>query len=272
MPELPEVEITRLGLLKHLKGRRCTGAVVRETRFRKPTQKDLNTLISGQTLLDIERRGKYLIWKFSNGSIFSHLGMSGTLTVLDPKTAHLRKHDHIDLIFGDRIARYHDPRRFGFLTWIGNTNPDSLPEISKLGVEPLTSDLTGPYLKESFKNSERSIKEALLDGTTVVGVGNIYCSESLFLAGINPKTKAGKISLERLNKLSDAIKTVLEKSLAEGGSTLKDFISAEGQQGYFTMHANVYGKEGENCPRCKGKIKRIIQNGRSTFYCPKCQK
>lgn len=273
MPELPEVEITRLGILKRVGGRRCTGAVVRETRFRKAAPANLSELLAGQVLTGIERRGKYLIWNFERGWIVSHLGMSGVMRVVSPRETELIKHDHIDLLFGDLAVRYHDPRRFGFLIWLPqDQDPHELPEIRKLGVEPFSDAFTARRLQEAMKNTSVPIKEALLSGKFVVGVGNIYCSESLFSARISPFTAANKISAKRLGRLVEAVRSVLTLSLKEGGSTLKDFVSAEGEEGYFTLNAKVYGKEGKPCANCGSPIKRVVQHGRATYYCPHCQR
>lgn len=248
MPELPEVEITRLGILKRVGGRRCTGAVVRETRFRKSAPANLSELLTGQCLRSIERRGKYLIWNFDRGYIVSHLGMSGVMRIVDPKVTEPVKHDHIDILFGDLAVRYHDPRRFGFVIWLPESqDPYALPEIAKLGEEPFSDSFTVSRLHSALANTSLPIKEAMLTGKYVVGVGNIYCSESLFKARISPLTPANKISKQRLERLVTAIREVLTLSLNEGGSTLKDFVSAEGEQGYFTLNAKVYGKEGKPC-------------------------
>lgn len=273
MPELPEVEVTRLGLVKRVRGKKCTGAVVRETRFRKPAPENLNELLSEATLIDIRRRGKYLIWIFDKGTLLSHLGMSGTLRVYEQTDTEVSKHDHIDLLFGDLLVRYRDPRRFGFVIYKPSlASALSMPELTKLGVEPLTKDFNPKTFYKELRKSTGSIKEALLSGKHVVGVGNIYCSESLFLAGIRPTTKANKISLKRISKLVDSIKEVLQASIELGGSTLKDFVSSDGSQGYYTLNNNVYGREGLPCKKCGSPIKKIVQNGRSTFFCPNCQK
>ncbi len=273
MPELPEVEVTRRGLLKKIKGRVCTGATVRETRFRKPVPQNLGELLQGQALLDIERRGKYLIWEFARGAMLSHLGMSGVLRVRDIAEEEPKKHDHVDIFFGDLLVRYHDPRRFGFMVWYSSKREAlAQPEILRLGAEPLDDGFTAEALYSSLRQTSSSIKAALLSGKHVVGVGNIYCSESLFLAGIRPTVAANKISKARISRLVEAIKEVLSASIELGGSTLRDFVSAEGENGYFTLNANVYGREGENCRICGHKIKKMQQDGRATYFCPECQK
>ncbi len=195
MPELPEVEVTRRGLLKRIKGRVCTGAVVRETRFRKPVPENLGELLEGQQLIDIQRRGKYLIWEFTKGALLSHLGMSGVLRVRDPDIEPI-KHDHVDLLFDDSITvRYHDPRRFGFMTWFSSKEEAlSQPDLQKLGAEPLDDSFNGMYLYNAFRKLSAPVKPILLNGEVVVGVGNIYCSESLFRAGIRPTVRANKIT------------------------------------------------------------------------------
>lgn len=181
MPELPEVEITRLGILKRVGGRRCTGAVVRETRFRKSAPANLSELLTGQCLRSIERRGKYLIWNFDRGYIVSHLGMSGVMRIVDPKVTEPVKHDHIDILFGDLAVRYHDPRRFGFVIWLPESqDPYALPEIAKLGEEPFSDSFTVSRLHSALANTSLPIKEAMLTGKYVVGVGNIFV-RSLYL-------------------------------------------------------------------------------------------
>lgn len=273
MPELPEVEITRLGIMKRVGGRLCTGAVVRETRFRKSAPGNLSDLLKGRRLLSIDRRGKYLIWNFDRGHIVSHLGMSGVMRVVNPKETEVIKHDHIDILFGDLAVRYHDPRRFGFVVWLpSEKDPYEMEEIKKLGEEPFADSFTAGLLHKAMAKTSLPIKEAILSGKYVVGVGNIYCSESLYKAGISPLTPANKVSKKRLERLVTAIREVLTLSLSEGGSTLKDFVSAEGEKGYFTLNAKVYGKEGEPCSKCGRPIKKIIQGGRATYYCSNCQR
>ncbi len=273
MPELPEVEVTRRGLLKKIKGKTCTGAVVRETRFRRAVPENLEQLLQGQKLIDIERRGKYLIWNFAHGALLSHLGMSGILRIGSIHNDELKKHDHVDLIFGETVVRYHDPRRFGFMVWFPSKKEAmGQPEIQRLGVEPLEEKFTADYFYDALKKASVPIKTALLSGKYVVGVGNIYCSESLFMAGINPTTPANKVSKRKIAKLVPAIKEVLTASIALGGSTLRDFVSAEGEEGYFTLNANVYNREGKPCRKCGQKIRKIRQDGRATYFCPNCQK
>ena len=272
MPELPEVEVTRLGLLKKLKNKKCTGAIVRETRFRKPLREDLEELLIGQTLLDIRRRGKYLIWLFERSALVTHLGMSGSMRVYPQADVEVQKHDHLDLVFGDWIMRYHDPRRFGFVAYFSDKESAwQMPELQRLGVEPLSEDFNSEYFYNALRKTAVPIKTALIRGEIVVGVGNIYCSESLFLAGINPNIKANRISRKRVEALTLAIKEVLQASIELGGSTLKDFVSAEGKSGYYTLNNNVYGRDGQPCKKCGKLIKKVQIDGRSTFYCPHCQ-
>lgn len=272
MPELPEVEVTRLGLLKKLKGKKCTGAVVRETRFRKPLRKDLDELLVGQTLQDIERRGKYLIWLFDRSALVSHLGMSGSMRVYAQMDVEVQKHDHLDLIFEDWIMRYHDPRRFGFVAYFPEKKfAYDMPELKRLGVEPLGENFNPEYFYNALRQTSVPIKTALLRGDIVVGVGNIYCSESLFLAGIHPNVNSNKISKKRVTALTSAIKEVLQASIELGGSTLKDFVSAEGKSGYYTLNNNVYGREGQPCKKCGAAIKKMLIGGRASYYCPCCQ-
>lgn len=272
MPELPEVEVTRLGLLRKLKNKKCTGAVVRETRFRKPLRADLEELLFNQTLHDIKRRGKYLIWLFDRSGLVTHLGMSGSMRVYLQADVEVQKHDHLDLIFGDMIMRYHDPRRFGFVAYFPDKESAfAMPELQRLGVEPLSEGFNSNFFYEALRQTSLPIKTSLIRGDIVVGVGNIYCSESLFLAGVHPKTKSNRISKKRVSALTDAVKEVLLSSIELGGSTLRDFVSAEGQSGYYTLNNNVYGREGQPCKKCGTLIKKVQIDGRSTFYCPHCQ-
>ena len=270
MPELPEVETTRLGLLPHVLGQRISTVIVRERRLRWPVPADFARRLKGRTVRDVSRRGKYLLWDCESGYVLSHLGMSGSLRVV-PASAVAEKHDHIDFAFESGIAiRYTDPRRFGAMLWIPGGNATH-PLLDMLGPEPLAPEFTAAYLAGASRGRVVSIKEFIMNGHVVVGVGNIYASESLFRAGIHPKRIAGKISLSRYHRLVDAIKHTLAKAIGAGGSSLRDYVQANGELGYFQVNAFVYDREGQACRVCKTPIRSIRQGQRSTYFCPACQ-
>ena len=273
MPELPEVEVTRRGVAPHLQDRMVTDVTLRHSGLRWPFPVDLATRLRGHVVRDIGRRGKYLLLGFDHGSLIIHLGMSGHLRVLPSDTAP-RKHDHFDLVTGEQLLRLHDPRRFGAVLW--HPQDDGPVEehalLRGLGVEPLEGGFTGALLHRQTRNRSQAIKQVLLAGNIVVGVGNIYASESLFRAAINPKTPAGRISLARYEKLAQAIREILAEAILQGGSTLRDFIAVNGQSGYFQQNYFVYNRADEPCRVCQAPVRQIVQGQRSTFYCVNCQK
>jgi formamidopyrimidine-DNA glycosylase len=269
MPELPEVEVTRRGLEPALAGRVISGVAVREPRLRWPVPKDVHRL-AGRTVRAVERRGKYLLVDCGDGHLILHLGMSGSLRVL-PSGTPAQKHDHFDLQLGDRILRLRDPRRFGAVLW-STAAIDTHPLLAHLGIEPLSRELHPARLHQLTRPHRTGIKQFLMDGRRIVGVGNIYASESLFLAGIHPRTPARKLSLERCARLSAAIKQTLRAAIRAGGSSLRDFVGADGNAGYFQQRYWAYDRTGEPCRRCGSTIRKIQQGQRSTFYCPTCQK
>ena len=231
MPELPEVEVTRLGIAPHLLGQRLEGAVVRDSRLRLPVNADLAGRVAGQRLLNLRRRGKYLLLDLERGAILIHLGMSGHLRVL-PQSSPVQKHDHVDLLFADDLClRFHDPRRFGVILWLADA--DQHPFLQHLGPEPLGEDFTAEYLYRRSRNREIPVKPFLMDAHIVVGVGNIYANESLFAAGVDPRRHAGRIALSRYAKLVQTVRDVLESAIAQGGTTLRDFTRPDGKNGYF---------------------------------------
>jgi formamidopyrimidine-DNA glycosylase len=296
MPELPEVETTRSGLIPHMVGRKITRVLVRDGRLRWPVPSDFASLITGLTVTDITRRGKYLLWncrdvkadvitgEHSNrgGFVLSHLGMSGTLRALvasDAAQENARKHDHIDVdLESGTTIRFTDPRRFGAMLWIaggtGNRPSDvpSHPLLDVLGPEPLSDQFSAQHLFERSRGRSVSIKEFIMNGHIVVGVGNIYASESLFRAGIHPARAAGKVSLKRYELLVGAIRETLSKAIAAGGSSLRDYVQTNGDMGYFQIDAFVYGRTGKACRGCKEPIRQIVQGQRSTYYCGRCQR
>ena len=268
MPELPEVETTLRGLEPHLTGRSISRIEVRQPRLRWPVPCQIQRL-QHATIERLSRRGKYLLISTDQGHMIWHLGMSGSMRILpvdDPSP----KHEHIKISFDNDISlRYIDPRRFGALLYI-DSDPLSHKLIASLGPEPLSDAFDSEYLQSRCAKRNTAIKNLIMDSHVVVGVGNIYACESLFLSGINPKTRAGRIGRQRLQKLVDAIKQVLQHAIAQGGTTLQDFTRTDGQPGYFSQSLKVYGNKGE-CPRCKQAVKRITQGQRSTFYCTNCQ-
>ena len=272
MPELPEVETTRRGILPYLHGRRIRGVEVREPRLRWPVPPGLAALVSGEKVDSVERRGKYLLLRLGKGTLLIHLGMSGSLRVLTAPAASPRKHDHIDLLLEDgRLLRYHDPRRFGAFLWLEG-DPARHPLLAGLGPEPLGVGFDGDYLFRLSRGRRTSVKQFLMDGHVVVGVGNIYANEALYLAGIDPRRRAGRVAAVRYARLAAAVREVLEGAIAQGGTTLRDYVNGNGAPGYFALSLNVYGRAGQPCPGCGEAIRQVRSAQRSTFYCPRCQR
>lgn len=274
MPELPEVETTRRGLATIMPGAILRRFIIHDSRMRWPIPAALESLISDRRVLACGRRGKYLLIEFEHGTQLIHLGMSGSLRRA-PMEEPRRKHDHAEWIFDHARFLLHDPRRFGAVLWHpASEGPvqTSHPLLRNLGIEPFSATFTGQWLHQQLRGKKQAIKQALLSGTVVVGVGNIYASESLFRARINPKTAAGRLSEQRCNVLVAAIQSTLTDALESGGSTLRDYTNATGQPGaYFDLHAAVYGKDGIPCPACGTAIRRIVQGQRATYYCTRCQ-
>jgi len=274
MPELPEVETTRRGIDTIATGRCLLEMVIHEHRMRWPIPSELPGYVQNQTVRACRRRGKYLLIDFDTGTMIIHLGMSGSLRSVQ-KGSLLRVHDHVELHFAHQTLRLHDPRRFGSVLWhpCENGPVETHPLLSKLGVEPFDPRFNASLLHQGLANRQMPIKQALLAGDVVVGVGNIYASESLFQARIHPKTKAGRISMARCEKLVVAITNTLNAALTSGGSTLRDYVNATGEPGaYFALHGAVYERAGQPCKVCQTPIKRIIQGQRATYYCSTCQK
>jgi formamidopyrimidine-DNA glycosylase len=269
MPELPEVEVTRRGLAPQLTGRIISGVAVREPRLRWPVPRDVLAL-AGRTVKTIRRRGKYLLVDCGDGHLILHLGMSGSLRVLPPETP-AGKHDHFDLLLGDRMLRLRDPRRFGAVLWAAG-DAAAHPLLAHLGIEPLSRSLNSERLHALTRARRTAIKQFLMDGRRIVGVGNIYASEALFRARINPRTPAKRLSLEKCEKLAAAIKDTLRAAIRAGGSTLQNFVAADGAAGEYQVRTWVYDRGGQKCRRCGSLIRRFVQGQRSTYYCPSCQK
>jgi formamidopyrimidine-DNA glycosylase len=269
MPELPEVEVTRRGIEPQLAGRVISAVAVREPRLRWPVPKEVHKL-AGRTVKAVRRRGKYLLVDCGDGHLILHLGMSGSLRVLPPATP-AQKHDHFDLVLGDRMLRLRDPRRFGAVLWT-SADVDTHPLLVHLGIEPLSPALHAARLHQLTRKRGTPIKLFLMDGRRIVGVGNIYANESLFRAGINPRAPAGSLSLERCARLATQIKGTLRAAIRAGGSSLRDFVGADGNAGYFQQRYWVYDRAGQKCRRCGATIRKIPQGQRSTFFCPGCQR
>ncbi len=276
MPELPEVETTRLGLLETVVGQRISEVVVREHRLRWPVPMDLARNMRNSTIETISRRGKYLLWRCEKGEaggfLLSHLGMSGSLRSLSPADGKsVNRHDHIDIRLGSgQIIRYTDPRRFGAMLWIAGRQPEH-PLLETLGPEPLSAEFAAPRLYQASRGRTASVKEFIMNSRVVVGVGNIYASESLHRAKIHPARPAGRISLLRYEMLVSAIRETLNSALRAGGSSLRNYVKADGDAGYFQIYAFVYDREGLPCRTCSTPIRSIVQGQRSTFFCPVCQ-
>jgi formamidopyrimidine-DNA glycosylase len=271
MPELPEVETTRRGIKPFINHQTISDIVIRQRNLRWPIPKHLRQKARNQTIEAVDRRGKYLLLRLVNGSVIIHLGMSGSLRICSADTP-VEKHDHVDFLFDNRkILRLRDPRKFGAVLWTTDA-PENHPLLSGLGPEPLHDAFNSRYLFEHTRKRSASIKSVIMNSHIVVGVGNIYACESLFLAGINPKRKAGSLSLARCERLVYAIKQVLSASITQGGTSLRDFVRENGMPGYYAQKLFVYGKVGEPCTNCGRPIKQIRQQQRSTFYCTQCQR
>lgn len=269
MPELPEVETTLRGITPHIVGRRVTAAHIRQPRLRWPIPGELPELILNQKLLGASRRGKYLLLQFAHGTALIHLGMSGSLRIVDAGVPPLT-HDHFDLVFGKTILRYCDPRRFGCLLWIEG-EAEQHPLLKHLGPEPLTDSFTADYLYQRSRKRTQAVKQFLMDSKVVVGVGNIYANEALFMARIKPIRKAGSLTRKNCAELVRDIKFVLQRSIEQGGTTLRDFVGGDGKPGYFKQELLVYGRGGAPCTLCAKALKEVRMNDRTTVYCVRCQ-
>ncbi|CAH0534687.1 Formamidopyrimidine-DNA glycosylase [Vibrio stylophorae] len=269
MPELPEVEVTRMGIAPYLEGQTIQSIEIRQDKLRWPVAAELYTLADVE-ITGVRRRAKYLLLDTAQGSIIIHLGMSGNLRILE-QPAPAQKHDHIDLVLcnGTRL-RYNDPRRFGAWLWQPAGQIHSV--FAKVGPEPLTDDFNADYLQQKIKGKQTAIKQLLMDNAVVVGVGNIYANEALFMAGIHPQRAGGRISAARVSALVASIKSVLSTAIAQGGTTLKDFLQADGKPGYFAQTLQVYGRMGKPCVQCGAPLKGVKIAGRMTSYCAHCQR
>ncbi len=273
MPELPEVEICRRGLQPEVEGQTILGAVVRSPRLRLPLSATLGETLAGQRVVAVRRRGKYLLLDcrggVEDGCLIIHLGMSGNLRFV-PFDTPPGKHDHVDIVFTGKILRFADPRRFGVVLWQAAGEAPH-PLLAVLGIEPLGDEFTADWLFAATRRRAAPIKPLLMDSHLVVGVGNIYASESLFRAGISPLRAANRISRERYGRLVPAIRQTLSDAIAAGGSSIRDYVHSDGGAGCFQVECAVYDRAGEPCRRCDGVVRQVRQGGRSTFYCAACQ-
>lgn len=270
MPELPEVETTRRGIAPRVIDQVIEKIIIRDSRLRWPVPSSLERILPGLVFSQVQRRGKYLLFTTTRGTLIVHLGMSGNLRVV-PSTTQDQRHDHVDILFESGIClRFHDPRRFGSILWT-ETDPQQHKLLRSLGPEPLENNFDVTYLYNRSHNRKLSVKNFIMDSKIVVGVGNIYANEALFAARIRPSRAAGRISKTRYLILVNSIKQVLSDAVEMGGTTLRDFSDADGQPGYFSQKLNVYAREGNTCPSCETIIKMIRMGQRATFFCPACQ-
>lgn len=271
MPELPEVETARRGVAPHVLHRTVRAAIVRRADLRWPVPENLDEILRGQEILDVQRRAKYLLFRCAAGTLIVHLGMSGSLRVV-AEAAAPKKHDHVDIALDCGLSlRFHDPRRFGCILWT-ESDPLLHPLLAELGPEPLSDAFDGRYLHAAARGRETPAKIFVMDGKQVVGVGNIYASEALFRAGIRPACPVGSLSLERCERLAEAVKAVLSAAIEQGGTTLRDFVNEAGKPGYFRQTLAVYGRGGQPCVRCGTSVRLERLGQRSSFYCPRCQR
>lgn len=283
MPELPEVEVSLRGLLPHLVGQRIECAIFRVSRLRYALTETLATTLAGRHVNAIVRRGKYLLFECERrdggqgretdnpvGWLILHLGMSGSLRLVPPGTA-WQKHDHVDLVFSDVILRFRDSRRFGALVWYARADVMTHPLLAVQGIEPLSPQFDGDWLYATTRRRATPIKPMLMDSHVIVGIGNIYAAESLFLARISPLRRAGRLTRVQCKRLAEAIRRTLSNAIAAGGSSVRDYVHSDGGAGSFQIQCAVYGRAGEPCLICGKPIRLVRQSGRSSFYCPQCQ-
>ena len=269
MPELPEVETSRRGIEPWIVDTTIANVVVRDRRLRWPVARGVERHLRGQSIHSVDRRAKYLLINTGNGTAILHLGMTGSVFIVDRDTP-AGIHDHLDIeLDSGKTLRFRDPRRFGSFHW--SKEPLAHPLLAKLGPEPLGDNFDGEYLWRRSRGRKVSVKQFIMNAQIVVGVGNIYASESLFLAGINPKRSAGRIARHRYDVLADSIRDILSRAIEAGGTTLRDFFGGDGEPGYFKQQLEVYDREGELCRCCNTVIRAFVQGQRSTYYCKRCQ-
>ena len=270
MPELPEVETVRRGIAPHLVGQTVVQVVIRQPQLRWPVPNELRTQLPGQTIRQVERRAKYLLLRTDAGTLLIHLGMTGRLCIV-PTTTALQKHDHADLyLANENCLRFNDSRRFGALLWTTQP-PEQHPLLQALGPEPFDTAFSGAYLHRRAQGRISAIKTLIMDQQVVVGVGNIYANESLHTAGIDPRRSAGSVSLNEYQRLTEVVRATLEAAIAQGGTTLRDFVGGDGKPGYFQQSLRVYARHLAPCITCGQAIQRCQIGQRATYYCPHCQ-
>jgi formamidopyrimidine-DNA glycosylase len=270
MPELPEVETSRRGIAPWVEHQRVSDVIVRDRRLRWPVPDDIDIRLPGQEIRSVGRRAKYLLFDTAVGTAMLHLGMSGSVRIIDGEEP-AGKHDHVDIRFANgKALRFRDPRRFGSLLWA--TRPHEHALLKDLGPEPLSDAFDGAFLHRAAEGRKIAIKPFIMNANIVVGVGNIYASEALFAAGIHPKRQARRIAAARMDRLADAIKAVLQRAISAGGTTLRDFHGGDGEPGYFKQQLDVYDRDGLPCRRCNTPIRSIVLGQRSTYYCKHCQR
>jgi formamidopyrimidine-DNA glycosylase len=270
MPELPEVETSRRGIAPWVEGQEVCDVTIRDRRLRWPVPEDIDNCLPGQRIRKVGRRAKYLLFDTSAGTAMLHLGMSGSVRIIDADEP-AGKHDHIDIRFGSgKALRFRDPRKFGSLLWAENPFEHKL--LRNLGPEPLSDNFDGEYLWQASRGRKVAIKPFIMNASIVVGVGNIYASEALFRAGIHPRRSAGRVAAHRMDELAVVIKNVLERAIEAGGTTLQDFHGSDGEPGYFKQQLDVYDREGLPCRKCAAPLTAIVLGQRSTYYCKTCQR
>lgn len=271
MPELPEVETTRRGVAPLVSGRQVQRIIVHEPRLRRPVSAALPAILTGQRLVNVERRAKYLLFRFETGTLIVHLGMSGSLRVVDAAQPRLA-HDHVEIDFGPRrVLRLRDPRRFGLMIWTTG-EPTEHELLAALGPEPFDAAFSAAYLHQRAAGRRGAVKNFIMDAHVVVGVGNIYAAESLFRAGIHPARASGRVSLARYAALTAHIRAVLTEAIEAGGTTLRDFVRNDGEPGYFRHNLAVYGRAGLPCVQCGQGLQVRVIGQRSSFFCARCQR
>lgn len=273
MPELPEVETTKRGISPHIQYKSVNDVIIRNHNLRWPVTAGLKAILQDKQLTSVERRAKYLLLYFDNNpqqALLVHLGMSGSLRIV-PKTETPLKHDHVDIVFNDISLRYSDPRRFGCILWLAEA-PMEHKLLSHLGPEPLSDAFNGDYLFERSRKRNSAVKQFVMDQEVVTGIGNIYVSEALFTAGVRPDRAAGKVTRKQYHLFAEDAKRILERSIKQGGTTLRDFVGGDGKPGYFAQQLLVYGRKGEPCPTCETTLKEKRISNRSSVFCPQCQK
>ena len=271
MPELPEVETTLRGIKPYIKNSIVERVEIRQRKLRWPITRNLASRISGEPILDVTRRAKYLLLTFPYGTLMIHLGMSGRLNIV-PESSRVGKHDHVDLILSSgSVLRFNDPRRFGSILWT-SSDPFQTPQLAHLGPEPFDTSFSGDALFKVTRGKRSSVKNFIMDGRVVVGVGNIYANEALFRSGIAPRRLIRNISLHRYRRLVVAIQDVLSDAIEAGGTTLRDYSQVTGEPGYFKQDLLVYNRAGQPCSRCNSIIRSRVISQRSSYYCPNCQR